>query len=672
MKIPPPFYPLLGLAVCLACLLTLAVPVPAAPLGDDWKPVDPGELALKSPTVEKDADAEGLFWEVKIDDNPDGDLIFNHYLRVKVFTDRGRESQSKIDLPFGKLYGGEVKISDIAARTIKADGSIVELNKKDIFERTIVKASGLKVKAKSFAMPAVEPGCIIEYRWREVRVRQDAHYLRLQFQRDIPVQRVEYLVKPFPYEGLSFQSIMLHGKTTPWTKAKNGFYSTVMTDVPAMPDEARMPPEDQVKMWMLVYYAAGDKRPDPEKYWGEYAKNFYESTKSFIKPNDEVKKTAASLIADAKTDDEKLAKLFEFCRTKIKNASDDASGLTAEERAKVKDNKSPSDTLKRGIGSSVDIDLLFAALAIASGFDARIALSPDRGDMFFDKGMPNSYFIDPHNIAVNVGGAWKFFDPGWNYIPFGMLRWQEEGEQALISDPKQPVWVDTPLSPPEKSKIQRHAKLKLLDDGTLEGDVSVEYSGQFAIERKEDIDEESDSAREDSLKEELKGQMSAAEITNIKIQNVTDPVNPLIYSYHVRFPGYAQRTGKRLFFQPAFFQHGLGPMFATTGRKNEIYFHYPWSEDDHVEIELPSGYALDNADAPAPFGSAPISEYKPHLAVTSDGKTLIYTRNFFFGGGGNVLFPVTSYPQLKNYFDQLQKQDNHSLALKQSAATASN
>ena len=40
--------------------------------------------------VEKDADAEAIFWEVRIDDNPDGDLIFNHYIRVKVFTDRGR------------------------------------------------------------------------------------------------------------------------------------------------------------------------------------------------------------------------------------------------------------------------------------------------------------------------------------------------------------------------------------------------------------------------------------------------------------------------------------------------------------------------------------------------------------------------------------------------------
>ena len=664
MKTPPSLYLLTALFVCLFAF----APSPAVAFFEDWKPVDPSELALKTPMVDKEADAEGLFWEVRIDDSPDGDLIFTHYLRVKVFSERGRESQSKIDLPFGNLYGGEVKVKDIAARTIKPDGSIVELKKEDIFERTIVKVSGLKVKARSFAMPSVEPGCIIEYRWREVRVKDTAHYLRLQFQRDIPVRRVQYLIKPYDYEGLSFNSVTMHGQSSPWVKEKNGFYSTTMTNMPAMQEESYMPPEDQVKTWMLVYYARGDVRPDPTKYWNDVGKKFYEDNKSLIKPNDEVKKLAASLIAEAKTDDEKLQRLFDYCRTNIKNAGNDASGLTAEEREKLKENKNPADTLKRGIGYGRDIDALFAALANAAGFDARIALSPDRGDLFFDKALPNAYFIDPRNIAVNVGGTWKFFNPGYNYIPYGMLLWREEGEQALITDPKQPIWVETPMSPPEKSQIKRHAKLKLSEDGTLEGDISVEYSGHWAIDRKEEIDEESETQRVDRLKSEIKALMSAAEITDIKIENATDHVKPLVYMFHIRVPGYAQRTGKRIFIQPAFFQRGVNPRFATAGRKHPIYFHFPWSEDDHVQIELPPGYALDNADAPAPFGSGKISEYKPALSITSDGKMLVYKRTFFFGGGNAVLFPVETYPAMKGYFDQLHKQDNHNIALKQTAS----
>ncbi|MEO8434304.1 MAG: DUF3857 domain-containing protein [Pyrinomonadaceae bacterium] len=653
----------------LLCLLILAT-IPALALGEDWRPIDPAALALKAPVVEKDADAEALFWEVKVDDNPEGDLIFTHYIRIKVFTERGRESQSKIDIPFGQMGRSEIKIQDISARTIKVDGSIVELKKGDVFERTIVKTSGLKVKAKSFAMPAVEPGCIIEYRWREVRANQSADNIRLEFQRDIPVQRVQYLVKPFPFEGLGMRAIALHGQATPFTKAKDGFYATTMTNVPAIHAESRMPPEDQVKAWTLLFYAK-DEKLTPEKYWFEYGKRIYDVTKSLLKVNDDIRKAAATITADANTPEEKVSRLFDFCREKIKNVSDDASGVTAEERRKLKENKSPADTLKRGKGDGADIDLLFAALATAAGFDARIVLAPDRGDLFFDKAIANSYFLQPSNIAVRIGENWEFYNPGFNYVLQGMLRWQEEGTQSLITDPKQPVWIDTPLSAPEKSRVTRTANLKLSEDGILEGDVRIEYTGHFALEKKEENDDDSPNQREETLKEEITAQNSTAEISDIKIENVTDPVKPFVYAFHLRIPGYSQRTGKRIFLQPAVFQRGVGALFSTSERRYPIYFHYPWSESDTVNIELPAGYALDNAEAPAGFSGGPVGTYKPSLSVTTDGRTLVYKRNFFFGGGGTILFPVDSYSQLKTFFDELHRQDNHTLSLKQAAAAAS-
>jgi transglutaminase-like putative cysteine protease len=660
-------FPLLRSLAVLSLIVVLPILVAA---GDNWKPIGPADLALKAPIVEKDADAEALFWEVWVNDDPQGDLILNHYVRIKVFTDRGRESQSKIDIPFGTFSGREIKINDIAARTIRPDGSIVELKSADVFERAIVKTSGLKVKVKSFAMPALEAGCIIEYRWREVRVNQSANYVRLEFQRDIPVHRVTYFVKPYPFPGLAMSSITMHANATEFKKAKEGFYSTTMENVPAIHEESRMPPEDQVKSWILLYYTK-DEKIEAEKYWFDYGKRVYQDTKSLLKVNDDVRQMTASLTEGAKTDDEKIERLFNFCRTKIKNVSDDASGLTAEERKKLKENKSPADTLKRQSGNGADIDLLFAALATAAGYDARIVLAPNRGDLFFNKAIPNSYFLEPSNIAVRIGDQWKFYNPGFNHVPVGMLRWQEEGTQALVTDPKQPEWTNIPMSPPEKSHVKRVARLKLSEDGTLEGDVEINYSGHFAIDKKEESDEETASQREAALKEEIKARMSTAELSGIRIENISDFSRPLVHGYHIRIPGYAQRTGKRLFLQPAVFQHGAAPLFSASERKYQVYFHYPWSESDEVVIDLPQGYSLDNADAPAGFGSSEISEYKPAVSVTTDGRTLIFKRQFFFGGGGNILFPVTAYAQLKAYFDQLHKQDSHAITLKQSAAAAS-
>jgi hypothetical protein len=173
--------------VCLALFLITLFAAPAAlAFGEkDWKPIDPAHLALAAPLVERDADAEAIFWEVRVDHDAEEGMVLSHYVRIKVFNDRGRESQSKIDILAPKVRSFETKIKDISARTIKADGTIVELKKEDIFERTVVKTSGLKIKAKTFAMPSVEPGAIIEYRWREVRPGVISLYEEFEFAREI-------------------------------------------------------------------------------------------------------------------------------------------------------------------------------------------------------------------------------------------------------------------------------------------------------------------------------------------------------------------------------------------------------------------------------------------------------------------------------------------------------
>jgi hypothetical protein len=652
-------------------LVCLAVVFPAAAFaGDDWRPVDPADLALKAAVVEKGADAEAIFWEVRLSDEVDGGSprsVLRHYVRIKVFTERGRESQSKIDIPFLSNW----KIQDIAARTIKPDGSIVELKKEDVLDRTIEKLNGTQIKAKSFAMPGLEPGAIIEYRWKETRNDRLANYIRLYFQRDVPVQLVKYYIKPLQLPGFEYgmRAQTFNGATSPFNKEKDGSYSVTMTNVPAFHEEPRMPPEDAVRPWMLVFYSK-DTNLKGEKFWEEYGKQTYSEYKSLMKVSDEVKTVSATTIAGASTPEEKLEKLFDFCRTRIKNTNDDASGLTADDRAKLKVNKSPADTLKRGSGTGQDIDMLFGAMALAAGFDARVVKLSDRSDTFFDKGFPDDYFIQTYDIAVKVGDQWRFYDPASTYVPLGMLRWQEESQPALLTDPKQPIWLTTPLSPPDKSKVKRTAKLTLSDDGTLEGEAQVEYFGHPGVYRKEWDDDDSPAQREETLRGIVKKQMSTADVSAIKIENVTDPLKPFVYNYHIRVPGYAQRTGKRLFLQPEFFQHGIEPLFSGSERRYPVYFEYPWAEEDVVQIDLPSGFSLDSADSPAPFGAGTISDYKVSIAVTTDKRQLVYKRNFFFGGGDAIVFPVTTYARLKGYFDSVHQADNHTVTLKQSPATA--
>ena len=632
----------------------------AAAQTKDWKPMDPAHLAMKAPSVEKDADAEALLWEVYVDDASNSGTDFIHYVRVKVFTERGKETQSKIDIPY--LNG--ISVKDIAARTIKPDGTIVELKKDAIFDREVVKFGRFKLKSKSFALPGIEPGAIIEYRWREV-YEFKTNYVKMEFQRDIPVQLVRYYLKPNPMAMYPMKTITFQGAPPQFVKEKSGYYMTEMKNMPAFREEPNMPPEDQVKMWMLIYYAP-DVRKEPAEYWKDRGKLIYEDRKNYMKINDDIRRAATEAVGDATTQEQKLERIFNYCRTKIKNINDDASGLTAEQLQKLKDNNSPADTLKRGYGTGTDINFLFAAMAGAAGMEARYAGIGDRSRKFFDPNFTNTYFMGGYNIAVKFGDKWRFFDPASTYVPFGMLRWQEEGIQALVTDSKDPGFFATPISPAEKSMKRRIARLKLTEDGSLEGEVRIEYTGHFAVDMKEDNDDDTPEQRETKLKNSVKGRLGG-EISDIKIESANDPLKPFVYAYKVKVPGYAERTGKRIFVQPAFFQKNVGALFPTQTRQNDIYFHFPWSEMDDVEIELPAGYDLDNAESPGSLNFGDSGHYKSDLAITRDKKTLVYKRDFKFT---SLMIPKTSYSALKQIFDVVHQADNHAITLKQGAAAA--
>ncbi len=624
---------------------------------NDWREITPAELSMKSPRVEPGADAEVIFWEVRVNDSSETDLVMTHYKRIKIFTENGREKFSKVDIPFTK----SMKVKDIEARVIKPDGSIVVLNKEDVFEREIAKKDNVKVKAKSFAVPNIDLGVIVEYRYKEVVKNSSASNMRMMFQHDVPIQNISYYFKP--YSSTKYYTFNMSDNK--FIKDKGGFYRASMTDVPAIKEEPRMPPEDEVRSWLLLYYA-----PEKETSSDFWSRTGYYLSKGFdikdtLKPGKDIKAAAAQIVGGATAPDDQLAKIYEFCRTKIKNITFDPQ-LTDDQKELIKPSKSASDTYKKLQGTDDDINELFASLASALGFESRLAFGGDRSEKFFNPSEAHLSFIHFGAIAVKVNGIWKFYDPGNPHIPYGMLPWNEESTAVLMLGYKDYITTMTPASEVDKSVANRTGKFKLLEDGTLEGTVKLEYTGHLSYLYKSNNYADSQNKREETLKEAIKEKMSTAEVSDISIENVTDSEKPFTYQYKVRIPNYAQKTGKRLFLQPGFFEYGSNPLFSASTRKYDIFFQYSWSENDVISIELPPGFTLDNADTPQELtDSGRISSQKIDIKIDKTNNILSYNRKFFFGGGGNTFFPVNSYQPLKNLFDAFHKADTHTITLKQ-------
>ena len=652
---------LLSLCILSMCLFT----VPSWAM--DWKPISPEDLALKKARVDPAADAEALFWEITVADAASNNqypyTMYTHYLRIKIFTDRGVKEFGTVDLD----YAGKEHISDLAARTIEPDGSIQELQKDAVFDRVVVKGHGLKVHARSFAMPGVKPGAIIEYRWRESHDNELANYVRLPGQRDIPIEHLVYHLKPlenpyFPYR-MRYQTFNID--LPPFKAEPGGYFTSTVNNIPAYREEPDSPPADQVRSWVLIYYEQ-DKKETPDKFWKSEGKRLYGYYKPFIKVNGDVKALAAQITAGAKSPAEQLRFIEIYCQKNIKDLNGNA--VTEADRELAKENHNTADTLKRGIGTPMDIQLAFAALAMASGFEARVACLPDRGSMFFEKTMMSTYYLPVRDIAVKVDGHWRLYDPMSRYIEPGRTRWQEEGVDALITDDKNPEWVNNPMTAPLSSQHQRAAKLRLGEDGSLEGDVTEILTGHPAEIWRWQNRDRSVQDREEQLRTDARDRLPGAEVTQIKLSDPADLAQTVSLAYHIKVQGYATRTGKRLFVTPAFFEFNEAARYSSGDRRYDICWDYPWSEIENVSIQVPDGFSLDHADAPGSLIFDPVGSYTVNISKTSDNHVL-YHRELIVGQSGNILVPRTSYPNLKKLFDGIHDRDSHLLTLKMQTTT---
>ena len=636
----------------------------------DWLPVPDSDRQLKSPIVEKDAAAEVLLWRVHVVDeylSVDLQRVLYHYVRLKVFDAKGKDNVGTVELPFTDKGG----ILDVAGRTIKLDGSIIELDRKTVYKRDLVRAGGRKVKVVSFAMPGVEDGAILEYRWKQTQNDNRFRYLRLNFTRDLPIQKVTYFMKPLAGDFGPAEKMYIfpfNCKPTPLQQGNGGWTETSLTNIQADRDEPYAPSDANVKPWALLFYRQAN--PDPQKYWNEEAKTAYNDFKGLLKPDAQQKTAATQAVAGAGTDSEKIAALTMYVRKHLRNLFDE--DVTEAERddfiKKLPRNRqrTSAEIFKGEIALPYEMNVLFGALASQVGLDVRPALIANQSEIRVDlRSFADRYFVDDVAMAVKAGDSWRLFNVDRRHLRPGMLPAEEEGTFAIVSDPKTAILMPSPVSSPETSAETRSAKLKLLSSGSLMGDVTEAYTGHRAEGYRLELSDQSQAQREQWVRDRIVRMFPDAEIAGIKVESVDDASKPLEIVYHLNAPLFAQVTGNRLFLHPNVFKASQRIPFSASERRYPIQFPYAWQEIDRIQIELPDGFELESPDSPGSFDFGAPGEYKLSMKIQKSTSTeLVVSREFTFGAKEQLMFGPEFYPALKKIFDEVQLRDRHMLSIK--------
>lgn len=646
------------LSACVIACLVLP-PVGSHASAQDWRPIDPADVALKDAKVQRGADAEALLWEVRVSDdmNSVGDVVtvFHHYVRLKIFTERGRERYSTIDIP----YASGIEVRDVVARTIRPDGSTVELPPSDLHRRTLVKAGDVKVKAISFDVPAIERGAIVEYRWREMHRVSLAQNLVLPFSRDVPVHLVRYYFRRLEIPGHAMIVWSLNGQLPPSVRQRDGSSMIALTNVDADVDEDYSTPSLERRPWIFISYLSLDKYQSMEEFLRAFSKRLAEEYSNRSTPNDAIRALAASAIAGAATDADKVAALVRVARSTIRRV--DVDTAPPEDLRKARDARTASDLLNDRIGTADDVVALFLALANAVDLDARVAAVASRAEIFERSMKPHPYFLRGRLVAVRSGSSWIYADPTNEYAAKGQLRWEYQDQRVLIADRRETLVGRTPIAPPSYSLKLRTGTFTLLEDGTLEGEASFEYTGHWGETFREQEDQDTTAERERDLRQLVTRRLPGAQISDIRLAYATDLGAPYTTRYRVRVPGFAQKTGWGLTLQPSFFQKGMEPFFVSAERKTNIYFPFAWTEEDVVTIDLPPGYSVDPAALPKPMN---IGAARYEARLEASGERLVYRRTLAVGTDGIFFNAPVAYQPLRGFFEGVRRVDAHTVTLR--------
>jgi len=677
-----------GLLLCAAASL-----VPLLFAQKAWPPITAEESALKDCSQIPGAGAIFLFREEIADIKAGETRVFK---RLKVLTAAGRD-RANVEIMYVK---GLYKVVDLEARVVPPEG-VPRPFTGQVFDKTALLGPGIRVAVKTFALPDVTPGAIIEYRYKLVVdtsvVKGDAEDIldalptgrgkppegdigkgmkllslpveRWDIEEGLFTRKARFVYVPGDSWGFILSllfdgrpSLLWFSKRIPdthpvWNKDR---LELEVENIPPFEAEELMPPESSEKMCVNLFYF-DSKFKDPKAYWTMECKNWQKAAEAFLGRPHKLAAACGEIVGDETDPARVLMRLYERVQ-QIRNLSYEQD-LTSRRRKeqKIKDNRNAADVLERGYGYRSDITRTFVALARAAGFEAEVVRVSTRDDKLFHNAFLSfTGQLDSEAALVPVGDKTLLFDPATPFCPFGLVHWTRSNAAAVRFSEKPPAFFTTPVYPPELGLTQRVAALRLDARGSLSGTIEATYMGHEALIRRLDhIHDDAEEVRR-SLEEEMMELLpEGSEAKMTKLENIDNNAPALIARFDVVLPGLAVETGDRMLLPASPLLGKRQHPFRHAERKYPAYFPYPFREFNDIVITLPDGMTVETCPPPqkaqdefCSYSLLAMQEGPLKLHVQRD---LIVHKSFF---------SVEQYPALKSFYDAVRTGDTEQFVLR--------
>ncbi len=321
----------------------------------------------------------------------DGKSQMTDDVYIKILDEVGKQENSSIQFYYNNNYS---KKEIINAEIIKATGDIIQINLENNVSNQVAPGNAASniyddnSRLVTLKVSKLEIGDILHYVLKEKtsKARIENHFSDFFLgQYTMPFKRAKVVIEAPKTKPLINHKVLdpVEDRYKVWSETKDDkiFYFFEVEDVPQVITEAKMPPLSKVAMRYLVTTI-----PD----WETISRWYYELCEPKMIVTEAMKSKTLELTKDAKTEIEKIEKIFFFVSRKVRYM-----GVTTETNRPGLEPHATDYTFDTMTGVCRDKAALIVVMLRELGFDANMVLINTSRKL--DKEVPLSYFN--HAIA---------------------------------------------------------------------------------------------------------------------------------------------------------------------------------------------------------------------------------------------------------------------------------
>ncbi len=646
------------------------MPLRAADKKDEavaWPEITEQERSLKS--VPQDPEADAVILRLTrdgkmIEEGRSLTNVLEYYWRMKILNDRGKR-YAEVHISSQKVS----RVGDIEARTIKPDGTIVPVAADQIFEKLVEKGRGYKLSEFVFNFPGVEPGAILEYRYRRhvMNILYVQPWLFAGPEFTLLSRMSQAVEAETTYRVLCDKCPNPEPESTPWKegKTKGKLLTVEMKDVPAYREERLMPPAADVSPRIEMVLKAWENRQidalaredkvftdwDSVAKWARY---YY--TKAY-KVDEVLMRQVVNGWTQGLTDaNEKIKATF-------RHVTDDFRYVPYEDV--WASTSSIADILKRKSADNEEKAVLLVAALRSIGVPANIVLvvGKNKGTLYttYYSLSQFSHVIvavpQPDNTAI-------WLDPTVAYVPYGFMPWQDSGTGALYITETGSALINLPQKD-EVSGTRYQVTVKPHADGKADLDVVAEFQGEDAIEMRQELLPASESARTAYLQGWLKKARPGAALKTFQAEDLDAIDKPLHLKMTIEAPELVTKAESLLLVRGCILDCEDSNPISQAERSYPFYVDRGWNDEQTVTIVPPAGMKAAAPPKPVALKSA-LGSLTVSCSSQGDG-SMRCTRRFTAPRGR---WPAAEKDNIRKMFDSIVEADRTAVAFQEGAVAA--